>query len=215
MRRGRARGPSPCLLPPSALRRPTAERGHERVEQGRASSPASRSRRPSPSIAMRGSSITSRRGSEDAMTNGISGHRSWIRAPRSSPSDLRHQHVGHHDVERVPPPSASSASLGRRGDRGRPCPSCAACAARIRRFVALSSTIRHALALEQLRVDPRRATGRASPGDEGDVERAALARDAGALDPHRPAHQLGQPLADREAQARAAVAPAGGRRRPG
>ncbi len=53
----------------------------------------------------------------------------------------------------------------------------------------------------------RRHLGRL--GDDREVERGAFALDA--LDPHRAAHQLGQSLADGEAEAGAAVL-AGGRR---
>jgi hypothetical protein len=70
--------------------------------------------------------------------------------------------------------------------------------------MALSSTSSTRLPISSLgarRRGPRRHLGRL--GGDGEMERGALARDA--LHPHRAAHQLGQPLADGEAEAGAAV----------
>ena len=78
----------------------------------------------------------------------------------------------------------------------------------IRRFVALSSTTR----IRQPRMLRSGAGGGASGSDvgrgrEAQAERAALAGDAGARRGQRAAHRLGEAAADRQAEARPAVAP--------
>ena len=66
----------------------------------------------------------------------------------------------------------------------------------------------HAELGELLGNDLARARRRADAEPDGEVERAADARFA--LEPDAPAHQLDQPAADREAEARAAVLARGG-----
>ena len=122
-------------------------------------------------------------------------------------------HLGHVEVEdreverrrprgstRAPRP-ASGSSRGCIAQRS-------SWAARIRRFVALSSTTstrRPATSTAIGRRCGRRELGLVDADRQ--VERAALARDPAALRRQRAVHELGEAAADREPEARAAVAP--------
>ena len=132
-------------------------------------------------------------------------------------------HLGHVDVEdgevevlavRGPSPAPRGATPS---SRGRPSPSGRAGSPGCGRFVALSSTT-STRAAARSRPGParrrRRRQGRLVDLDR-EAERAALAGDAAALGRQRAVHQLGQPAADREPEAGAAVAAARSTRRPG
>ena len=107
-----------------------------------------------------------------------------------------------------PPPSHAQRLRRRTRCRAAPCPTWRLCSASTLRLVALSSTTR---------MRGRRSSG-CAPMNSRRVARGCCASGATivkwkveprpgavALDPHRAAHQLGQPLADRQPEAGAAV----------
>ena len=132
----------------------------------------------------------------------------WMRARELDAVHLGHVDVREDDVERSPAARASRAP--RRASRSPRAPAPRAVwATRIRRFVALSSTISTRRPAGQPRRRGRRAAVTAPaprPACGREVEGAAFAGDARALRRQRAAHQLGQAPADGQAQAGAAVA---------
>ena len=127
---------------------------------------------------------------------------------------LRHLHVEDREVEgarRLEP----AQRLRRRPRVAQAMPHCAGCSARMRRLVALSSTTSMRLSASAGCTPPksRRARGqRRRPARATRTERRAAARPS--LSTHIAAHQLDQPLADRQTEPGAAVC-ASCRRRPG
>ena len=153
-----------------------------------------------------GRAITSRRGSDEIATTGTSGHPARICSARASPftSGMRTS-TATTSAEAVarcasaaPAPSTFTTDIPQDSARS---PSAL-------RAAALSSTTSSRRPATRI-VRPTDRTGVHVGQAEREVEGAPAARYAVALDPDRAGHQLGQPTADGQTEAGAAVAPAG------